>query len=39
MVLLLQATITIAKRATIPSFFIGIFSKMKLATKIQNNYE
>ncbi|EJF44815.1 hypothetical protein HMPREF1319_0933 [Capnocytophaga ochracea str. Holt 25] len=39
MVLLLQATIAIAKRATIPSFFIGVFSKMKLATKIRNNYE
>ncbi|EJF36675.1 hypothetical protein HMPREF1320_0698 [Capnocytophaga sp. oral taxon 335 str. F0486] len=39
MVLLLQATIAIAKRVTILSFFIGAFSKMKLATKIQNNYE
>jgi len=37
--LLLQATIAIAKRATILSFFLGVFSKMKLATKIQNNYE
>lgn len=37
--LLLQATTAIAKRGTILSFFIGVFSKMKLATKIQNNYE